>query len=92
MKALKYRELDVADLAAADAGRAGAVVPAPLPDGMGQTEGLKKYRELKKDRARMLTVLKEKKADGDAAAQVAGRRRRAEKTAGQEEGSGRSSK
>jgi large subunit ribosomal protein L29 len=28
--------------------------------GMGQNEGLKKYRALKKDRARMLTVLKEK--------------------------------
>jgi large subunit ribosomal protein L29 len=28
--------------------------------GMGQFEGLKKYRALKKDRARMLTVLREK--------------------------------
>ena len=28
--------------------------------GMGQLEGLKKYRNLKKDRARMLTVLGEK--------------------------------
>lgn len=33
--------------------------------GMGQTEGLKKYRNLKKDRARMLTVLGEKKAAGE---------------------------
>jgi large subunit ribosomal protein L29 len=28
--------------------------------GMGQMEGLKKYRNLKKDRARLLTVLREK--------------------------------
>ena len=27
---------------------------------MGQTDGLKKYRQLKKDRARMLTVLNER--------------------------------
>ena len=33
--------------------------------GMGQTEGLKKYRNLKKDRARMLTVLNEKQASGE---------------------------
>ena len=29
--------------------------------GMGQTEGLKKYRQMKKDRARMLTILTERK-------------------------------
>ena len=33
--------------------------------GMGQLEGLKKYRSLKKDRARMLTVLNEKRAAGE---------------------------
>ncbi len=33
--------------------------------GMGQTEGLKKYRNLKKDRARMLTVLHEKELAGE---------------------------
>ncbi len=33
--------------------------------GMGQAEGLKKYRNLKKDRARMLTVLTEKRAAGE---------------------------
>ncbi len=31
--------------------------------GMGQSEGLKKYRVLKKDRARMLTVLNEKREE-----------------------------
>jgi ribosomal protein L29 len=37
---------------------------------MGQFEGLKKYRALKKDRARMLTVLNEKRAAGEVAAPV----------------------
>jgi large subunit ribosomal protein L29 len=30
---------------------------------MGQTEGLKKYHELKKDRARMLTILRERELE-----------------------------
>lgn len=35
--------------------------------GMGSTEGLKKYRNLRKDRARMLTVLNEKAKNGETA-------------------------
>jgi large subunit ribosomal protein L29 len=31
---------------------------------MGQTDGVKKYRGLRKDRARMLTVLSERKKEG----------------------------
>lgn len=38
--------------------------------GMGQTEGLKKYRILKKDRARLLTIINEKRAAGETAAPV----------------------
>jgi len=38
--------------------------------GMGQFEGLKKYRILKKDRARMLTVLRDKELNAGSAAQV----------------------
>jgi large subunit ribosomal protein L29 len=33
---------------------------------MGQTDGLKKYRELRKDRARMLTILHERAANPEA--------------------------
>lgn len=33
--------------------------------GMGQTEGVKKYRVLRKDRARLLTVLREKELAGE---------------------------
>ena len=29
---------------------------------MGQTDGLKKYRTLRRDRARMLTILREREA------------------------------
>ena len=32
--------------------------------GMGQTEGLKKYRELRRDRARMLGTLRERELQG----------------------------
>jgi len=38
--------------------------------GMGQLEGLKKYRNLRKDRARMLTIMKERQAAGEGAAPV----------------------
>ena len=31
---------------------------------MGQTDGVKKYRGLRKDRARMLTVLNQRKKEG----------------------------
>ena len=31
---------------------------------MGQTDGVKKYRGLRKDRARLLTVLSERKKEG----------------------------
>ena len=33
--------------------------------GMGQTEGVKKYRVLRKDRARLLTILREKELAGE---------------------------
>ena len=37
---------------------------------MGQTDGLKKYRALRKERARMLTVLREREETPEAAARV----------------------
>jgi large subunit ribosomal protein L29 len=38
--------------------------------GMGQTDGLKKYRELRRDRARMLGVLRERELDPAKAAEA----------------------
>jgi len=71
MKALKYRELDAAELERQTQDAHEQLFRLRFQIGMGQTEGLKKYRGLKKDRARMLGVLNEKKAAGETAAKVA---------------------
>ena len=70
MKALKYRELDVAELERQQQDTQEQLFRLRFQIGMGQVEGLKKYRNLRKDRARLLTVLGEKKANGETAAQV----------------------
>jgi large subunit ribosomal protein L29 len=67
MKATKYRELDVVELERQTEDTQEQLFRLRFQIGMGQTEGLKKYRNLKKDRARLLTVLGQKKANGDAA-------------------------
>jgi large subunit ribosomal protein L29 len=61
MKATKYRELDPAELERQTQETQEQLFRLRFQIGMGQTEGLKKYRNLKKDRARLLTVLGEKK-------------------------------
>ncbi len=61
MKATKYRELDAAELERQTQDTQEQLFRLRFQIGMGQTEGLKKYRNLKKDRARLLTVLSEKK-------------------------------
>lgn len=71
MKALKYRELDVAELERQQQDTQEQLFRLRFQIGMGQAEGLKKYRNLRKDRARLLTVLGEKKSDGGTAEQVA---------------------
>lgn len=60
MKAEKLRGADVADLQRQVQEAQEQLFRFRFQMGMGQTEGLKKYRTLKKDRARMLTVLREK--------------------------------
>lgn len=60
MQADKLRDLDVKELET-QAGEAEAqLFHLRLQMGMGQLEGLKKYRALRKDRARMLTLLRQK--------------------------------
>lgn len=71
MIALKLRELDVAELERQTAETQEQLFRLRFQLGMGQTEGLKKYRNLKKDRARMLTVLAEKTLNAGTAASVA---------------------
>jgi large subunit ribosomal protein L29 len=60
MKADKVRELDANDLRNQTRDAAEQLFRIKFQMSMGQTEGLKKYRQLKKDRARMLTVLGER--------------------------------
>lgn len=57
MKAEKIREVDSKDLATRMKEADEQMFRLKFQMSMGQTEGLKKYRELKKDRARMQTVL-----------------------------------
>ena len=70
MKAEKFRGIDVADLERQVQDSQDQLFRFRFQMGMGQMEGLKKYRNLKKDRARMLTVLGEKQASGETSARV----------------------
>jgi large subunit ribosomal protein L29 len=70
MKAEKFRGIDVADLERQVQDSQEQLFRLRFQMGMGQMEGLKKYRNSKKDRARMLTVLGEKHAAGETSATV----------------------
>jgi large subunit ribosomal protein L29 len=70
MKAEKMRGVDAADLQRQAQDAQEQLFRLRFQMGMGQAEGLKKYRNLKKDRARMLTVLAEKAASGEVAPAV----------------------
>jgi large subunit ribosomal protein L29 len=65
MKAEKIRGLDAAELQRQSNDAQEQLFRFRFQMGMGQTEGLKKYRALKKDRARMLTALSEKRLAGE---------------------------
>ncbi len=65
MKAEKMRGLDAPELQRQTQDSQEQLFRLRFQMGMGQTEGLKKYRNVKKDRARMLTVLNEKRAAGE---------------------------
>lgn len=65
MRAEKLRGIDAGDLQRQALDAQEQLFRLRFQMGMGQTEGLKKYRNLKKDRARMLTVLNEKAAAGE---------------------------
>jgi len=70
MKAEKFRGIDIADLERQVQDSQDQLFRFRFQIGMGQMEGLKKYRNSKKDRARMLTVLAEKHAAGETSAVV----------------------
>lgn len=60
MKAEKIRGLDVSELERQSKANEEQMFQLRFRMSMGQADGLKKYRELKKDRARILTVLRER--------------------------------
>jgi large subunit ribosomal protein L29 len=65
MKADKIRNTDAAELQRQVQDAQEQLFRLRFQMGMGQLEGLKKYRALRKDRARMLTVLGEKARNGE---------------------------
>lgn len=60
MRADKIREIDTAALKTQLQEQEETMFRLKFQMGMGQTDGVKKYRELKKDRARMMGVLRER--------------------------------
>jgi len=64
MKADKIREIDSKDLATRLKDADEQIFRLKFQMAMGQMEGMKKYRELKKDRARMRTVLGDRARSG----------------------------
>jgi large subunit ribosomal protein L29 len=65
MKAEKLKGLDAAEIQRQANDAQEQLFRFRFQMGMGQTEGLKKYRALRKDRARMLTALSEKRIAGE---------------------------
>jgi large subunit ribosomal protein L29 len=63
MKADKLRELDAAELGTQANDIHEQLFRLRFQMSMGQTDGLKKYRTIKKDRARMLGILRERELD-----------------------------
>jgi large subunit ribosomal protein L29 len=65
MKADKFRNSDATELQRQVQEAQEQLFRFRFQMGMGQLEGLKKYRALRKDRARMLTILGEKARNGE---------------------------
>jgi large subunit ribosomal protein L29 len=63
MKPNNFRDIDTADLAGQSTEAQEQLFRLRFQIGMGQTDGVKRYRELRKDRARMLGVLRERELD-----------------------------
>lgn len=60
MKAEKLRGLENSELEKQSQANSEQMFQLRFRMSMGQADGLKKYRELKKDRARILTILRER--------------------------------
>jgi large subunit ribosomal protein L29 len=62
MKADKVRELDTKELRSKIADASEQMFRLKFQLAMGQTDGVKKLRALRRDRARMLTIMTEREA------------------------------
>jgi large subunit ribosomal protein L29 len=67
MKADKVRDLDTAEIRSQVGEMTEQIYRLRFQILMGQTDGVKKYRVLRKDRARMLTVLRQREVAAGAA-------------------------
>ncbi len=72
MNAQKLRDLDSRELLAQSTDIHEQLFRLRFQMSMGQTDGLKKYRDAKKDRARMLLILRERELDPANAQAAAG--------------------
>ncbi|MBV8895142.1 MAG: 50S ribosomal protein L29 [Acidobacteriaceae bacterium] len=79
MKAEKMRGMDAGELQRNSLDAQEQLFRLRFQMGMGSSEGLKKYRNLRKDRARMLTVLNEKAKNGETPETVAAKAAPADK-------------
>jgi large subunit ribosomal protein L29 len=66
MRADKVREIDTAELERQLSDSRDQLFRLRFQLAMGQADGVKKYRILRKDRARMLTILHERETTGKA--------------------------
>ena len=62
-RARKFRDMSADELERQEAEMSEQVFKLRFQWAMGQTESLKKIRELRKDRARLLTILHEKESE-----------------------------
>jgi large subunit ribosomal protein L29 len=86
MKASKIREVDTAELAGQALETREQMFRLRFQIGMGQTDGIKRYRELRKDRARMLTIQRERELDPAKAQAAAEAAQAAKKKGGKKKG------
>jgi large subunit ribosomal protein L29 len=64
VKAAEFVDLDAAEMAAKEAEMREQIFRLRFQIGMGQTDGIKKYRALRKDLARLLTVRRQAELEG----------------------------
>jgi len=62
-RARKFRDMSADELERQEAEMSEQIFKLRFQWAMGQTESLKKSRELRKDRARLLTILHEKESE-----------------------------